>query len=135
MTEYRASGEFDSFDEDHFQFLTSTLQNKISAYQDTLISQCHAFPAHSRIKTMTSSEALDSVKKELMKPRARLTTFQLQSSRRARTESEQAEDSFACDEAKMPFRELFPPSDEGPRTSTMLSSVREQPTFSRYCDY
>ena len=90
-------GTFASFDEDRFQFLTATVQNKVNAYHDNLLAQCQPLSPKPNLMPTTCEKALESIKKELIKPKARLMSFNSRSSRRARTESEQVEDSFACD--------------------------------------
>lgn len=116
--------------ENEFQFLATALTNKLTGFEDVLAAARTPSPRHRLSLELTTTHGilgkLSAALEEQPRTRREQVTFE-----RREGEGRGQEEEWGCDELKQPFRILFP-AEEGEEKRSLLSSVRECPSFGQY---
>lgn len=134
IKEYKTLKKFSSMKDNEFQFISTSLTNKINVFED-MLQAAHLPSPQQRLALhfATYDSAIEHLQIALAD---RQQTARIR--REGERKKERQEDEFGCDEKK-PFRILFPSDDleqslisEPSEKRHMLSSVRECPSFGQY---
>ena len=141
MKEYKSMKKFAVMKENQFQFISASLNNKITKFEEDLQKTKIPSPCQKiYLQSLDELQIVDKMREEVEEMREKVKERrerEITFSRRSEPKEKMSEDEFVCDELKRPFRVLFP-SDEidhslsienAQEKNSMLNSVRERSAF------